>query len=90
MNERFKADRQIIDLMLAHTPKDRVESAYNRAEHLERRIELAQLWADLIMEGQIPAADLLGRRRRSVPVMPLAADEAAEVASHDAPKGASL
>lgn len=89
MNERFKADRQIIDLMLAHTPKDRVESAYNRAEHLERRIELAQLWADLIMEGQIPAADLLGRRRRSVPVMPLAADVAAKAASHGAPKGTS-
>lgn len=60
--------------MLALTPKDRVESAYNRAEHLERRIELAQLWADLIMEGQMPAADLLGRRRRSVPVMPAASN----------------
>jgi integrase len=44
MNEQFKHDRHIIDLMLAHVPKDRVEGAYNRAEHLERRIELAQAW----------------------------------------------
>lgn len=67
MNERFPADRQIIDLMLAHTPKDRVESAYNRAEHLGRRIELAQAWADLLMEGQQSAASLLGKRRHAAP-----------------------
>jgi integrase len=63
MNERFPADRQIIDLMLAHVPDNRVEGAYNRAAHLGRRRELAQLWADLIMEGQVPAADLLPMRR---------------------------
>ncbi|MDK1492443.1 hypothetical protein QN219_20640 [Sinorhizobium sp. 7-81] len=28
MNELYPADRQIIDLMLAHTPKDKVEGAY--------------------------------------------------------------
>ncbi|MFT4027571.1 MAG: integrase arm-type DNA-binding domain-containing protein [Novosphingobium sp.] len=36
-----KHDRQIIDLMLAHVPKEKVESAYNRAAYLERRRELA-------------------------------------------------
>ena len=51
MNERFPADRAIIDLMLAHVPKDKVEGAYNRAAHLQRRRELAQIWGDLIMEG---------------------------------------
>jgi len=51
MNERFPDDRAIIDLMLAHTPKDEVESAYNRAAYLKRRTELAQLWADLITDG---------------------------------------
>jgi integrase len=59
MNERFPADRPIIDLMLAHTPKDKVEAAYNRAKHLERRTELAQIWADLILEGAPAANDLL-------------------------------
>jgi Phage integrase family. len=58
MNERFPADRAVIDLMLAHVPKDAVEAAYNRAQHLGRRIELAQLWGDLITEGLPPPMDL--------------------------------
>ena len=37
MNERLPGDRAIIDLMLAHASKDRVEGAYNRAQHIERR-----------------------------------------------------
>ena len=64
MNERFPADRAIIDLMLAHVPKDKVESAYNRAAHLARRRDLAQIWADLIMEGRPAAESLLPLRRR--------------------------
>jgi integrase len=68
MNERFPADRAVIDLMLAHTPKDKVEGAYNRAAYLERRRELAQLWADLIMEGRPAAASLLEGRRRGLKV----------------------
>lgn len=64
MNERFRADKAVIDLMLAHVPKDRIEGAYNRALHLDRRRELAQEWADLILEGARPAsALLLGPRR---------------------------
>lgn len=59
MNERFPADKPIIDLMLAHVPKDKVEGAYNRAVHLERRCELAQLWADMVMSGAPRATDLL-------------------------------
>ena len=64
MNERHRADRQVIDLMLAHAPKDKVEGAYNRAAHLARRRELAQEWADLLLEGMPPAREIaLGRRR---------------------------
>jgi integrase len=59
MNERFPADKPIIDLMLAHVPKDKVEGAYNRALHLERRRELAQEWAGLILKDARPAKDLL-------------------------------
>lgn len=66
MNERFPADKPIIDLMLAHVPKDKVEGAYNRALHLERRIELAQLWADLIMQDAPLAAGLLVGPRKVI------------------------
>lgn len=59
MNERYPEDRQIIDLMLAHKAKDEVEGAYNRALHLKRRTELAQLWADFITSNLQPPANLL-------------------------------
>ncbi|UAK25839.1 tyrosine-type recombinase/integrase [Sphingomonas nostoxanthinifaciens] len=49
MNGLFPADRAIIDLMLAHVPKDKVESAYNRAAHMARRRELAQDWGDRLV-----------------------------------------
>jgi len=67
MNERYPGDRAIIDLMLAHQPKDAVERAYNRAEHLARRRVLAQAWADLLMEGAAPAASLLDGPRKRQP-----------------------
>lgn len=64
MNERFRADKAVIDLMLAHVPKDKVERAYNRALHLDRRRELAQEWADLILKDARPASELLFGPRR--------------------------
>lgn len=64
MNKHFGEDRHVIDFMLAHAPKDRIEAAYNRHAYLERRIELAQLWADLIAEGLRPASELLALPRR--------------------------
>ena len=44
-------DRKVIDLMLAHVPKDKVEGAYNRAAYMPRRRELAREWADMLGEG---------------------------------------
>ena len=69
MNERALAagnhgDRQVIDLMLAHAPENKVESAYNRAQFMERRREIAQEWADLLMDGMRPAETLLDTQRR--------------------------
>lgn len=64
MNERFMADSRVIDVMLAHTQKDKVEGAYNRALYLDRRRELAQIWADLILEGARPAHELIAGPRR--------------------------
>lgn len=48
MNERRPADRSAIDLALAHTPKDKVEAAYNRSEMLDRRRELLDEWGRLL------------------------------------------
>ncbi|CCE00584.1 conserved hypothetical protein [Bradyrhizobium sp. STM 3809] len=73
MNERYKHDRHIIDLMLAHVPKNAVEGAYNRAEHLDRRVELAQAWADLLMVDQMPIKDILSLRRSPKPGREMAA-----------------
>ena len=44
-------DRKIIDLMLAHVPKEKVEGAYNRAAYMPRRRELARGWADMLSDG---------------------------------------
>lgn len=51
-------DRKIIDLMLAHVPKEKVEGAYNRAAYLARRRELAVIWADMLTE-ELPAPKVL-------------------------------
>ncbi|MBU2340166.1 MAG: integrase arm-type DNA-binding domain-containing protein, partial [Alphaproteobacteria bacterium] len=56
---RLLADRLIIDLMLAHTPKgmSATELRYNRAAYMARRRELAQRWADIIMQDAISAVE---------------------------------
>lgn len=54
-------DRPIIDLMLAHVPKDKVESAYNRAAYMARRRELAQEWADMLVADFWPPSVHLGQ-----------------------------
>lgn len=56
MNEWAKVngrtdDREVIDLMLAHVPTNKVEGAYNRAMYLSRRRELARVWAKMLVEG---------------------------------------
>jgi integrase len=56
-------DRAIIDLMLAHVPTNKVESAYNRAAYMERRRELACEWADLLTADMWPPVHL-GRPMR--------------------------
>ena len=65
-SDRLIIDRLIIDLMLAHIPAGLSESEriYNRAAYMDRRRELAQNWADLIMIDQKPAHDLLKGPRR--------------------------
>ncbi len=57
--EQRSNDRAIIDLMLAHVPKNKVEGAYNRAAYLPRRREIAEAWALMLLEGLPPAGDVL-------------------------------
>lgn len=66
MNERAKLagrgdDRPILDLMLAHVPKDKVEGAYNRADYMPRRRELAEEWAELLVGDFWPPEVHLGQ-----------------------------
>lgn len=65
--DRLLIDRLVIDLMLAHRPTgmSATEFRYNRHAYLERRRELAEEWATLILEGADPLAQVLsGPRRR--------------------------
>ena len=77
MNERIAAEvktdearmfnRLVIDLMLAHLPKglSETERLYNRAAYMQRRREIAEEWAGLLLDGLEPASTLLeGPRRR--------------------------
>ncbi|MEO1968427.1 MAG: integrase arm-type DNA-binding domain-containing protein [Sphingomonadaceae bacterium] len=65
-DSRLMIERMIIDLMLAHIPSglSEAERRYNRAAYIDRRREIAQLWADWIMEGQVDASSLLDGPRR--------------------------
>lgn len=65
--DRVVIDRLIIDLMLAHAPigMSAAEFRYNRAAYMDRRRELANEWANLLLAKAFPPEDLLqGRRRR--------------------------
>ena len=74
MKGLYRADAEVIELMLAHAPKDKVAGAYDYgADHMGRRRELAQLWADLILDGRPAAVDLLGLPKRSTPELKKAA-----------------
>lgn len=64
MNERYPADRAVIDLMLAHLPPGTVEAAYNRASHFERRRQIAEIWARLLMKDLQSPEQLLNLARR--------------------------
>jgi integrase len=61
-------DRLVIDLMLAHTPSgmSASELRYNRSAYLERRRELAEDWAALILEGAEAIGSLVHGPRRKV------------------------
>jgi len=59
-------DRKIIDLMLAHVPMGKVEGAYNRAAYMQRRRELALIWAEKLSKGLPDPVVLLERSSKPV------------------------
>ena len=66
MNEWAKADgqpgdRAVIDLMLAHVPENKVERAYNRAEYMPRRRQLAEIWANMLLSDMWPPEVHMGQ-----------------------------
>lgn len=59
-------DRAVIDLMLAHVPKEKVEGAYNRAAFMPRRRELACVWADMLSDGLPDPTILVDRPAKAI------------------------
>ncbi|MCP1245197.1 integrase arm-type DNA-binding domain-containing protein [Acetobacter cerevisiae] len=64
MNEKLPHHRMIIDQMLAHALKDKVEGAYNRAQHLDLRRLIYQIWADILLDKDTKMEEILIRNRR--------------------------
>lgn len=48
LKERLGIRHEVVDRQLAHSPKDKMESAYDRARYLEERKAMMQKWADYI------------------------------------------
>jgi integrase len=64
MNEMHPIDSDAIERILAHSPKDRVRAAYNRAQYLDRRRELLDEWVGLLLKGAPSAVELISGPRR--------------------------
>jgi len=54
----------VIDLMLAHVPQTKIEGAYNRAAYMERRRDLALIWANMLTPGLASPTPLLRLQRK--------------------------
>lgn len=48
LKERLGYRHEVVDRQLAHAPKDKLQSAYDRANYLEERRTMMQHWADYI------------------------------------------
>lgn len=49
LNEAMPEERFVIDQALAHSPKEKVEAAYNRAAQLARRRRLFDAWGEMLI-----------------------------------------
>ena len=49
--ERTNFPREVCEMVLAHTIKNKVEAAYNRSDLFDKRAELMSIWADYVCGG---------------------------------------
>jgi integrase len=59
-------DLDVIESALAHTGKNEVRNAYNRAQYMERRIPLMNWWSEHIEKSATGNMSLAGTRALSV------------------------
>jgi integrase len=65
IKERLGYRHEVVDRQLAHAPKDKVASAYDRAKFLDERKAMMQAWADYVQaveRGDSPSAHHHGTR----------------------------
>jgi integrase len=48
LNGTRRFEGEVIEIQLSHRDKDKVRATYNKADHLEKRTEMMQFWADHI------------------------------------------
>jgi integrase len=54
IKERLGYRHEVVDRQLAHAPKDKVASAYDRAQFLAERKTMMQAWADYLDNLPLP------------------------------------
>jgi integrase len=54
LNESGKFERDVIERQLAHQERNRVRAAYDHSEHLPKRREMMQWWADHVQSAGQP------------------------------------
>jgi integrase len=60
--ERTNFPREVCEMVLAHTIKNKVEAAYNRSDLFEKRAELMATWADYVCGQGGPGHSVSSRR----------------------------
>ena len=48
LREELKYPYEIVDLQLAHAPRNKIKAAYDRAKFIDERTKMMQVWADYI------------------------------------------
>lgn len=67
IKERLGYSHEVVDLQLAHDKKDKLQRAYDRAQHIEKRTEMMQAWADFLEGKPRPTAKVIqGNFRKEV------------------------
>jgi len=54
LDEQLGFDPAVIEAQLAHAVKDSLGRAYNRTQHMQKRVEMMQAWADYLDELRAP------------------------------------